>query len=137
MSCPQSSALRAAPCSGDAEAIQGTLKHSPVFTNLDNQASAAGLMCRAVAATQFREQRGVGCHPAGMPGISGHPHARPSQLTPSPGLASALRCPPQVARLARKLPQGDLRQMAVQLGGSAVGGGAAVPVDEAGEEDLT
>ena len=26
-------------CSGEAAAIQGTIKHSPVFTNLDNQAS--------------------------------------------------------------------------------------------------
>lgn len=41
----------------------------------------------------------------------------------------------QVARLARKLPQGDLAVQAVQLGGS--GGGAGVAIDEEGEEDLT
>ncbi|EFN55347.1 hypothetical protein CHLNCDRAFT_134361 [Chlorella variabilis] len=40
-----------------------------------------------------------------------------------------------VARLARKLPQGDLAVQAVQLGGS--GGGAGVAIDEEGEEDLT
>lgn len=41
----------------------------------------------------------------------------------------------QVARLARRLPTGDVGGMSVQLGGS--GGGAAVGLDEAGEEDLT
>ena len=41
----------------------------------------------------------------------------------------------QVARLARKLPQGDLGVLSVQLGGS--GGSGAVPVNEEGEEDLT
>lgn len=41
----------------------------------------------------------------------------------------------QVARLARKLPQGDLGVQAAQLGGSS--SGAAVPVNEQGEEDLT
>ena len=41
----------------------------------------------------------------------------------------------QVARLARKLPAGgDLGAMAAALGG---GGGAALPLNEAGEEDLT
>lgn len=41
----------------------------------------------------------------------------------------------QVARLARKLPAGgDLGAMAAALGG---GGAAALPLNEAGEEDLT
>lgn len=65
--------------SGEAAAIQGTIKHSPVFTNLDNQ----------------------------------------------------------VARLARKLPQGDLAIMAAQLGGGRSGGALELPVNEEGEEDLT
>ncbi|KAI3428586.1 hypothetical protein D9Q98_007408 [Chlorella vulgaris] len=41
----------------------------------------------------------------------------------------------QVARLARKLPQGELGVQAAQLGGSS--SAAAVPVHEDGEEDLT
>ena len=42
----------------------------------------------------------------------------------------------QVARLARKLPAGgDLAAMAAALGGG--GGGAQLPLNEAGEEDLT
>jgi hypothetical protein len=42
----------------------------------------------------------------------------------------------QVARLARKLPQGELAVMSLQLGGSGgVGGG--VEATEDGEEDLT
>lgn len=43
--------------------------------------------------------------------------------------------PMQVARLARKLPQGDLAVMAAQLGSS--GTAAALGVTENGEEDLT
>jgi hypothetical protein len=42
----------------------------------------------------------------------------------------------QVARLARKLPLGDLSVQAAQLGGSGSGAFVA-PVTEAGEEDLT
>jgi len=42
-----------------------------------------------------------------------------------------------VARLARKLPQGDLAIMAAQLGGNAGGGLQGVGVTEEGEEDLT
>jgi hypothetical protein len=40
----------------------------------------------------------------------------------------------QVARLARKLPQGELAVMSLQLGGS---GGGGVEATEDGEEDLT
>ena len=43
---------------------------------------------------------------------------------------------PQVARLARKLPQGELAVMSLQLGGSG-GGGGGVEATEDGEEDLT
>lgn len=41
-------------CSGEAAAIQGTIKHSPVFTNLDNQASR--LLALAVSSGHARTQ---------------------------------------------------------------------------------
>ena len=43
----------------------------------------------------------------------------------------------QVARLARKLPQGELAVMSLQLGGSGGSGGGGVEATEDGEEDLT
>ena len=80
---------------------------------------------RLPRAASIGGMRGMGSAHAALPGSCSLPAWR-----------AALRCALQVARLARKLPQGDLRVMALQLGGGG-GGDSAVPVDEAGEEDLT
>lgn len=113
--------------------IQETVKRNVVFTNLDNQVTglpAAHAVQHAppgdsTSCLDSSRRLRCGAMPANMPASTGLPSALP-------GTAGCLL---QLARLARKLPQGELAVLSRQLGGD--GGSAAVGATSEGEEDLT
>lgn len=106
---------------GDAEAVRQFVASHPIFLELDNQV-------RSAPSSMLRRSGKVygGPHLSGS-GSTALPHVNELQDP----LADML-CTMQVVRLARKLPQGDVKVLAASLGSNqlSIGGGTD-------EEDLT
>ena len=106
---------------GDAEAVRQFVASHPIFLELDNQVCSApsSMLRRSGKVDGGLDLSGV-CSTALL-------HVDELQEPPADML-----CTMQVVRLARKLPQGDVRVLAAALGTHqlSVGGGAD-------EEDLT